>query len=68
MTHAEPEITSETPPPKMSNPNRRQCSQVEEYDQRMNDQDRIGENRIDEGHLNKRVLRERKFLDHAPAD
>jgi hypothetical protein len=34
----------------------------------MNDQDGIGKNRIDEGHLNKWVLCECKFLDDAPTD
>ena len=68
MTHAEPEIASETPRAKMSDPDCRQSAQVKEHDQGVNDQNGIGKNRIDEGHSDKRVFRERKFLDDTSAD
>jgi hypothetical protein len=68
MTHAEPEIASETPPTKMAKPNRRQGAQVEEHDYCVNDQDGIGKNRIDKGHSDEWVLRERKFPDNPSAD
>src|SRR5436190_9605460 len=68
MAHAKPEIPSETPSSKMSNPNRRQSAQVEEHDERVNDENSVREKRIDESHLDKRVLCKRKFLNNPPAN